>query len=110
MNSGKDPFEIIPRLRNAHVAGLGNEGFDCNCNSIVDVVEMGILDGYSAKKQAIVIASEMVRQLVRVDDLIIVNSREVREKKTEGRRSKQTKRNEEIRRYFKANEDRLFAP
>jgi len=110
MNSGGDPLDVIPTLRSTHKLGSLHDGFDCYSNSVVNVIQKGIVDGYHVKKQALIIASEMARQIIRVDDLMIYDGK-LHERMEEQRKfAKQTKRNKDILEYFKKNEEKLFTP
>src|SRR5271157_416202 len=109
VNAGGEPLEIIPTLRGDHDQGYKYNGFDCNSNSVVDVLDAGILDGYRVRKHCLRTASDMARQLIRIDDLIIVYDNKLfKEIEEEGRPAKEAKRNEEIRQYFKKNDNKLF--
>jgi len=110
LNSGADPFDLIPQLRKAHSEGNSHSGFDCNNNVIIDVVESKIFDGYNSKKHAIKIASEMARQIIRIDDSIVVYDRKLHEKlEKESQAVKDIKNQERIRNYFKKNENKLLS-
>ncbi|GAI92264.1 unnamed protein product, partial [marine sediment metagenome] len=79
MNSAAEPLDLIPQLRAEHSNGQKHMGFNCTVNDIVDVVKEGIYDGYFTKKHIIKIASELARQIIRVDNLIMVYDRKLYE-------------------------------
>jgi chaperonin GroEL (HSP60 family) len=108
LNTGEDPLTIIPNLKNNHAKGKKYDGFDVNSNTIIDVVRNGIFDGYFCKKHAIQIATEMARQIIRIDKLLMVYDRKLYETlEQRGKRDKEDKRNEQMRQYFKKHEKDL---
>ncbi len=110
LNSGADPFEMIPQLRKEHAKGNAYFGFNSIKKTIVDVTDSLIFDGYKAKKNAIKVASEMARQILRIDDSIIVHDRNAIERiEKEKEAEKDHKNQERIRKYFKKNEEKLLS-
>ena len=110
INSAEDPLDLIPQLRAEHSNGQRFMGFDCKSNKLVDVVNEGILDGYTTKKTAITIATEMARQIIRVDGLVMVYDRKLYEKmEKEGKKVKSEKHQEKVRKYLKKNEEDMFS-
>jgi chaperonin GroEL (HSP60 family) len=109
LNAGDDPLDIVPTLRVQHEQGDIYSGYDCNSNAVVNVLDFGILDGYNVKKHCLLIASDLARQLIRIDDLIMVyDAKLFNEIEEEGKPAKEAKRNEEIRQYFKKNTENMF--
>lgn len=105
MNSGEDPLKIVPHLKSFHFNNLNSRGFDCENNEIVDVIEQGILDECCVKSHAIIIATEMARQILRIDDLIMIYDRKLFEDlKSKGKEAKMEKRNRQILNHFKKHE------
>jgi len=110
LNSAGDPLEIIPKLRETHLNGKKLEGFNCNTKKIVDVLKEGIFDGYMVKKHALKIATEMARQIVRVDALVMVYDRKLYEKiEKEGKEVKSQKHQEKVRKYLNKKDEDLFS-
>jgi archaeal chaperonin len=70
-NSGKDPLDIITDIR-SKVDYANNQiiGFDSYSNSVVNVLEKGIVDPVNIKKQIINLAAELAVIFIRVDDYI----------------------------------------
>ena len=105
MNSANDPYDLIPNLKAEHSLKKKYMGFDSISNTITNVVSKGIFDGYTAKKTAIKIGTEMARQILRVDGLVMVYNRKLYEKiEEEGKNTKKLKHQEKVRKYFKKNE------
>ncbi len=110
LNSAVDPLELIPQLRMEHSNGKRFTGFDCDSNKLVDVVNKGILDGYTTKKHAIKIASEMARQIIRIDGLVMVFDPKLYEKiEQEAKEEKSQKHQERVRKYINKHDDNLFS-
>jgi chaperonin GroEL (HSP60 family) len=111
MNSGGAPLDLIPQLRVLHTNGQTRAGFDCRSNTVVNVIDHGIFDGYKVKKHLIKLASETARQILRVDGLIMVYDRELHEKlEAEGKKEKHKAYDEKLRKFFKKEEDSMFTP
>lgn len=105
INSGEDPLYIIPTLISDHAKKMNFNGFDANSKCIVDVMKCGIFEGYYTKKHAIKISTECARQIIRIDDLIMVYDRGLYDQIREvGKQGKMDKRNEQLRCYFKKHE------
>lgn len=105
LNSGEDPLTIIPTLKSIHNDGFKTFGFNSDDNKILDVIQQGILEEFCVKSHAITIATEMARQFIRIDDLVMVHDRKLFEDlKTKGKQAKMEKRNKEIANHFKKHE------
>lgn len=110
MNSAAEPLDLIPQLRAEHSNGQKHMGFNCTVNDIVDVVKKGIYDGYFTKKHIIKIASELARQIIRVDYLIMVYDRKLYEQiEKEGKEVKSQKHQEKVRKYLNKKDEDLFS-
>lgn len=110
MNSAAEPLDLIPKLRAEHSNGQKHMGFNCTVNDIVDVVKEGIYDGYFTKKHIIKIASELARQIIRVDYLIMVYDRKLYEQiEKEGKEVKSQKHQEKVRKYLNKKDEDLFS-
>lgn len=108
-NSAKDPLDLITELRKLHKNGQIHLGFDCNSKKIINVIEQGIFDGYQVKKHLIKIACEAARQIIRVDGLIMVFNKELQQDlENQKREGKNEKRAEELKKFFKENEEEMF--
>jgi chaperonin GroEL (HSP60 family) len=111
LNSSADPLDLIPSLRKAHANGQMYDGFDCTSHSLVNVVNHGIFDGYKAKKHQIKIASEVARQIIRIDKMIMVTNPELQKKlDASTKASKAQEHDKRLRRYFKDKEEEMFTP
>ena len=110
MNAGEDPLELIPNLRFKHYLNRKYSGFDCYMKKIVNVIEEGIFDGYRVKRLMFRLVDELIRQILRIDNLIILANKELNDKlKNEKETIKIMKRNEEMRNFFKKNEEKMFS-
>lgn len=110
MNSAAEPLDLIPQLRAEHSNGQKHMGFNCTVNDIVDVVKEGIYDGYFTKKHVIKIASELARQIIRVDSLIMVYDRKLYEQiEKEGKEVRSQKHQEKARKYLNKKDEDLFS-
>lgn len=110
MNSAAEPLDLIPQLRAEHSNGQKHMGFNCTVNDIVDVVKEGIYDGYFTKKHIIKIASELARQIIRVDNLIMVYDRKLYEQiEKEGKEVRSQKHQEKVRKYLNKKDEDLFS-
>jgi len=69
-NAGMDPIDTIVSLKNKHNKGEKYVGVDVNAGKVGDLKEKGILEPSRVKKQAIASATETVRLVLRIDDII----------------------------------------
>lgn len=71
-NCGADVVRTITDLRARHgVAGQGkNFGLDGNKGTVVDTMEIGVLDSFVVKSQTIKTAVECAAMLLRIDDIV----------------------------------------
>ena len=110
MNSAAEPLDLIPKLRAEHSNDQKYAGFDCTVNDIVDVEKAGIYDGYFTKKHIVKIASELARQIIRVDKLVMVYDRKLYEQiEKEGKEVKSQKHQEKVRKYLNKKDEDLFS-
>jgi thermosome len=69
-NAGLDAIDILVTLRAKHSEGNKNAGVDVVNGKVADMKELGVLEPYKVKKQAIASATEVARLLLRIDDII----------------------------------------
>jgi len=74
-NSGYDPIDKIVALKSAHANGNKYAGLNVYTGEIVDMYEEGVFEPMRVKKQAIQSAAESASMLIRVDDMMITQSR-----------------------------------
>ncbi len=111
LNSAQDPLNLIPALRSAHAKGSIYNGFDCLSNSVVNVLERGIFDGYYVKKHLLKIASETARQIIRIDGLFMITNHILKQQLDKSKQiSKIQKHENRLRKYFKEEEEGMFTP
>ncbi|MGM0770569.1 MAG: thermosome subunit alpha [Halobacteriota archaeon] len=69
VNAGMDGIDTVLSLRAKH-GEIKNAGLDVYTGKISDVLEKGIIDPLRVKKQAIKSASEVANMVLRVDDML----------------------------------------
>lgn len=70
-NAGKDPLDIITDLRaKVDYSKKKYNGYDAYSDSIVNVINKGIIEPVSIKKQIFTLATELVILFTRIDDII----------------------------------------
>jgi len=74
-NSGFNPIDKLVELKNAHAKGKKNAGLNVYTGEIIDMLAEGVLEPLRSKRQTIQSASETAIMLVRVDDMMITQSR-----------------------------------
>jgi len=74
-NSGFNPIDKIVELKNAHAKGKKNAGLNVYQGIVVDMLAEGVIEPLRSKRQSIQSASETAVMLVRVDDMMITQSK-----------------------------------
>jgi len=69
-NGGYDSAELVSELKALHATGNNTLGLDMNQGKVGNMVELGITESYSVKRQVLVQASEAAEMLLRVDDIL----------------------------------------
>jgi len=70
-NAGLSPIQVVTELRRQHAAGHHRAGIDVNNGEIIlDLGEKGVLQPLLVTTSAITLASEMVRLIMKIDDLV----------------------------------------
>lgn len=82
VNAGMDGIDTILALRAKH-GEIKNAGLDVYTGDISDSLEKGIVDPLRVKKQAIKSASEVANMVLRVDDMLKSQRREMMDVKPE---------------------------
>ncbi len=70
VNMGHDPIDTLVELRRRHDMNHRNAGVVPDEGVVDDVVEAGIVEPHNVKLQAIIGASEVVFQVLKIDDVI----------------------------------------
>lgn len=70
-NAGLPPLEIVTELRRRHNLGEYNCGIDVKGGEVADLAKLNILQPLLVTSSAISLASETVRMLLKVDDLVL---------------------------------------
>jgi thermosome len=74
-NSGFNPIDKLVELKNAHAKGKKNGGLNVFTGTVVDMLAEGVLEPLRSKRQSIQSASETAVMLIRVDDMMITQSK-----------------------------------
>jgi thermosome len=74
-NSGYNSIDKLVALKNAHAKGKKNAGLNVYNGEIIDMFEEGVLEPLRSKRQSIQSASETAIMLIRVDDMMITQSK-----------------------------------
>jgi thermosome len=74
-NSGLDPIDVLVDLKKAHSAGQKYAGIDVFTGKVTDMYEAGVIEPLRVKRQAVQSGAEAATMLVRVDDMMITQSR-----------------------------------
>jgi thermosome len=74
-NSGFNPIDKLVELKNVHSKGKKNAGLNVYNGKIVDMLAEGVIEPLRSKRQSIQSASETAVMLIRVDDMMITQSR-----------------------------------
>jgi len=74
-NSGFNPIDKLVELKNAHSKGKKNAGLNVYDGTIVDMLAEGVLEPLRSKRQSIQSASETAVMLIRVDDMMVTQSK-----------------------------------
>ncbi len=71
-NSGLNPLDILPKLRESHTKSVDGNwfGFDSISKSIQNMHDLGIFDTFRVKLHALKAADEISRQILNIDDVI----------------------------------------
>ncbi|MDO9326311.1 MAG: thermosome subunit alpha [Methanoregula sp.] len=74
-NSGFNPIDKLVELKNVHSKGKKNAGLNVYNGTIIDMLAEGVIEPLRSKRQSIQSASETAVMLIRVDDMMITQSR-----------------------------------
>lgn len=74
-NSGYNPIDKLVALKNAHAKGKKTAGLNVYNGEVIDMKAEGVLEPLRSKRQSIQSASETAIMLIRVDDMMITQSR-----------------------------------
>ncbi|MGA2160876.1 MAG: thermosome subunit alpha [Methanoregula sp.] len=74
-NSGYNPIDKLVALKNAHAKGKKTAGLNVYTGEVVDMQAEGVLEPLRSKRQSIESASETAIMLIRVDDMMITQSK-----------------------------------
>eukprot|EP00475_Leptophrys_vorax_P042046 TRINITY_DN79365_c0_g1_i1.p1 TRINITY_DN79365_c0_g1~~TRINITY_DN79365_c0_g1_i1.p1 ORF type:complete len:539 (-),score=179.62 TRINITY_DN79365_c0_g1_i1:37-1653(-) len=71
-NSGLHPISIVTELRKRHVEGQKHAGINVRTGTITDLREENVLQPLLVSTSAVKLASECVRMLLKIDDIVAV--------------------------------------
>ncbi|MGA8378390.1 MAG: thermosome subunit alpha [Methanoregula sp.] len=74
-NSGYNSIDKLVALKNAHAKGKKTAGLNVYNGEIIDMLGEGVLEPLRSKRQSIESASETAIMLIRVDDMMITQSK-----------------------------------
>ena len=74
-NSGFNPIDKLVELKNVHSKGKKNAGLNVYEGTVVDMLAEGVVEPLRSKRQSIQSASETAIMLIRVDDMMITQSK-----------------------------------
>ena len=74
-NSGFNPIDKLVALKNAHAKGRKTAGLNVYTGEVIDMLAEGVLEPLRSKRQSIQSASETAIMLIRVDDMMITQSK-----------------------------------
>lgn len=69
-NAGLNPLDVVTKLREAHTNGKKYYGVSVTANGPADMKEEEVLQPYLVTKSAVSFASETVRMILKVDDIL----------------------------------------
>jgi len=69
-NGGYDAAQLISELKAAHALGQSTQGLNMYEGKVGDMVQLGITESYSVKRQVVLQASEAAEMILRVDDIL----------------------------------------
>ena len=74
-NSGYNPIDKLVALKNAHAKGEKTAGLNVYTGEVIDMLKEGVLEPLRSKRQSIQSASETAIMLIRIDDMMITQSK-----------------------------------
>ena len=69
-NAGLSPLDVVTKLRKLHLEGKKNYGVSVTSHGPGDMVEENVLQPFLVTKSALAFASETVRMIMKVDDIL----------------------------------------
>jgi T-complex protein 1 subunit delta len=71
-NAGLNPVDIVTELRRCHAAGESGAGINVRSGSVTNIAEENVVMPQLVFTSALSLATECVRQLLKIDDIILV--------------------------------------
>jgi T-complex protein 1 subunit delta len=71
-NAGLNPVDIVTELRRCHAAGESGAGINVRSGSVTNIAEENVVMPQLVFTSALSLATECVRQLLKIDDIIMV--------------------------------------
>ncbi|PPD81011.1 hypothetical protein GOBAR_DD22060 [Gossypium barbadense] len=75
-NAGLNPIAIVTELRNRHAQGEINAGINVRKGQITNILEENVVQPLLVSTSAITLATECVRMILKIDDIVNVSSLE----------------------------------
>ncbi|RLE59275.1 MAG: thermosome subunit, partial [Thermoprotei archaeon] len=85
-NIGLEPVDVIADLKKAHAEGKKWIGINAFTGKIEDMMEAGVIEPASVKKQVLKSATEAAIMILRIDDIIAASPPKEKEREKEGGR------------------------
>lgn len=70
-NAGMNPINVVTELRNRHNKGEKYTGISVKKNSIVNMKEENVLQPALVTQSALTLATEVVRMILKIDDVVM---------------------------------------
>lgn len=71
-NAGMHPIAIVTELRKRHAEGMKSAGINVKKSTISDILEENVLQPLLVSTSAIALATETVRMILKIDDIVAV--------------------------------------
>lgn len=73
-NAGLNPIATVTELRNRHAQGEKNAGINVRKGAITDILAENVVQPLLVSTSAITLASELVRSILKIDDIVSIYS------------------------------------
>merc|ERR1711872_1153857 len=69
-NAGLNPISTVTELRNKHAAGEANSGINVRKGTITNILDENVVQPLLVSTSSITLASETVRSILKIDDIV----------------------------------------
>jgi len=70
-NAGLDPISFVTELRNKHIQGCKFDGLNIRKNRIMNMLDDNVVQPSLVTHSALTLATECVRMILKIDDIVI---------------------------------------